>query len=44
MSVTVETISNLERRMTISLPVKPLEEEVSQHHQNGRVSAWKSAA
>jgi trigger factor len=30
MSVTVETISNLERRMTISLPVKPLEEEVNQ--------------
>ncbi|MEO8418140.1 MAG: trigger factor, partial [Methylophilaceae bacterium] len=30
MSVTVETISNLERRMTISLPVKPLEAEVSQ--------------
>jgi trigger factor len=30
MSVTVETISTLERRMTISVPMKPLEEEVNQ--------------
>ena len=30
MSVTVETISILERRMTISVPMKPLEEEVNQ--------------
>lgn len=30
MSVTVETISALERRMTISVPMKPLEQEVNQ--------------
>jgi trigger factor len=30
MSVTVETISVLERRMTISVPMKPLEQEVNQ--------------
>ncbi len=30
MSVTVETISTLERRMTITVPMKPLEEEVNQ--------------
>ncbi len=30
MQATVETISNLERRMTVTVPIKPLEEEVSQ--------------
>ncbi|MBL8505263.1 MAG: trigger factor [Methylobacillus glycogenes] len=30
MQATVETISNLERRMTVSVPVQPLEAEVSQ--------------
>ncbi|MCB5187312.1 trigger factor [Methylobacillus caricis] len=30
MQATVETISNLERRMTVSVPVQPLEEEVAQ--------------
>lgn len=30
MSVTVETISTIERRMTISVPMKPLEQEVNQ--------------
>ncbi|HEU4707822.1 MAG TPA: trigger factor [Methylophilaceae bacterium] len=30
MEATVETISNLERRMTVVVPMKPIEEEVSQ--------------
>jgi trigger factor len=30
MQATVETISNLERRMTVAVPIKPIEEEVSQ--------------
>ena len=30
MSATVETISNLERRMTVTLPMQPIEEEVNQ--------------
>ena len=30
MAATVETISNLERRITITVPMKPLEEEVTQ--------------
>src|SRR5450830_255801 len=30
MAATVETISNLERRITISVPLKPLQDEVSQ--------------
>lgn len=30
MQATVETISNLERRMTITVPMKPIEEEMSQ--------------
>ncbi len=30
MSVTVETISTLERRMTITVPMKPLQQEVNQ--------------
>lgn len=30
MQATVETLSTLERRMTVSVPLKPLEEEVSQ--------------
>lgn len=30
MAATVETISNLERRITITVPMKPLEEEVNQ--------------
>jgi trigger factor len=30
MQATVETISNLERRMTVALPIKSIEEEVSQ--------------
>lgn len=30
MQATVETISNLERRMTVSVPIKPLEEEMNQ--------------
>ena len=30
MQATVETISNLERRMTVAVPVKPIEEEVAQ--------------
>ena len=30
MAATVETISNLERRMTVTVPMKPIEEEVNQ--------------
>lgn len=30
MQATVETLSNLERRMTVSVPMKPIEEEVGQ--------------
>ncbi|MCB4811624.1 trigger factor [Methylovorus menthalis] len=30
MAATVETISNLERRITVSVPLKPIEEEVTQ--------------
>jgi len=30
MSATVETISNLERRMTVTVPMQPLEEEINQ--------------
>ena len=30
MQATVETLSNLERRMTIAVPLKPLEEEINQ--------------
>lgn len=30
MQATVETISNLERRMTVAVPIKPIEEEVAQ--------------
>lgn len=34
MQATVETISNLERRMTVVVPMKPIEEEVSQRIAN----------
>ncbi|HQR61175.1 MAG TPA: trigger factor [Methylophilaceae bacterium] len=30
MQATVETLSNLERRMTVSVPIKPIEEEIGQ--------------
>ena len=30
MQATVETISNLERRMTVAVPMKPIEDEVGQ--------------
>ena len=30
MPATVETLSNLERRMTVTVPMKPIEEEIGQ--------------